>query len=300
MRRLLKFLGVSIGALVALLVVAVAGLYAWTSRELRVTVASPAHGFAAAAGPASVARGEHVLRSLAKCNDCHAADLGGEVLVDDPAFARLIAPNLTTGRGGVIAGYSDAELEAAIRHGVARDGRRLMIMPSDEYQHLSDEDLGALIAYLRSVPATDRALAPSRIGPVARALYAAGKLPLFPHEAVTHGSEAVAAVAADTTVAYGQYLGAVGCAGCHGAGFGGGKIPGAPPEFPPVANLTPTGIGHYSFADFDKALKEGLRPDGTKLHPMMPIHATKLMTPLEVTAVWNYLRSLPPREYGTR
>jgi len=300
MKKILKYIGIVVVAVLALLVVAVGGLYAWTSRALSTTVEFPPHGFVAPSDSASVARGEHVLRALTKCNDCHGPDMGGSVMVDDPAFGRIVAPNLTTGNGGVLAGYSDAQLEVAIRHGLARDGRRLIVMPSNEYQYVSDEDLGTLIAYLRSLPAVDRALGTSSAGPIARALFASGQMPLFPHLSVTHHTEVVASVPVDTSIAYGKYIGDIGCAGCHGAGYGGGKIPGTPPEFPPTSNLTPTGLGHYTFADFQKVLKVGLRPDGSQLHPMMPIAATALMTDVEVTAVWNYLRSLPPKEFGSR
>jgi mono/diheme cytochrome c family protein len=237
---------------------------------------------------------------LAKCVDCHGQDLGGATMIDDAAFARMAAPNLTTGRGGVLATYDDAALEAAIRHGVGSDGRRLMIMPSNEYQFLSDEDLGAIVAYIRSLPAVDRSFSPPALGPIARMLSFTGALPLFPHDAVTHGAVVVASVPVDTTVAYGEYIGSIGCSGCHGMGYGGGKIPGTPPDWPPPANITRTGIGHYTFADFQKALTDGVRPDGSAINPFMPIAATKDMTVVEMQAVWNYLRSIPAREFGTR
>ena len=300
MSRILRYVGIALAALVGLLVVAVATVYAVTSRGVARTVASPAHGFTAPTDSASIARGAHLSRSLAKCVDCHGQDLGGAVVIDDAVFARVAGPNLTTGRGGVLSQYDDAALEVAIRHGVGVDGRRLMIMPSNEYQFLSDEDLGALIAYIRSLPAVDRSFDPPKLGPIARILTATGALPLYPYESVTHGTEVVASVPEDTTIAYGEYLGVTGCAGCHGAGYGGGKIPGTPPDWTAPANITTGGIGHYTFADFQKVLTDGTRPDGSKLLPFMPIEATKQMTETEMKAVWNYLRSLPPREFGSR
>jgi mono/diheme cytochrome c family protein len=117
---------------------------------------------------------------------------------------------------------------------------------------------------------------------------------------VTHANVPVPAVAVDSTVEYGDYLAKVGCSGCHGAGYGGGKIPGTPPDFPVTANLTPTGIGHYTYETFTSVLRTGVRPDGSKLHPMMPIASTKLMTEVELAATWKYLRSLPPRPMGSR
>ncbi len=300
LRKVVRYGLVTVGALVGLVGVGVVGLYAWTSAQVNARIALPTHAFSAPTDAASAARGEHILRSLAKCTDCHAADLGGAQMIDDPAFGRIFASNLTGGRGGVGGAYTDLELERAIRHGLARDGRRLVIMPSHDYQHLSDEDLGALIAYLRTISPVDRDPTPLSIGPVARGLYAAGLLPLFPAEAVTHGNESVPSVPVDSTIAYGRYIGDVGCAGCHGTTYGGGKIPGTPPEWKAPANITVGGIGHYGFDDFKRALREGVRPDGSALDPMMPVTATRLMTDIELAAVWKYLRSLEPRTFGDR
>jgi mono/diheme cytochrome c family protein len=300
MARLLKLVGIVVGALVLLVVVGAAALYAWTGAELGRKVALPTHEFHAPTDAASVARGEHVVRALVKCGDCHGADLGGQVIIDDPAIGHLESANLTRGRGGVLATYTDSDLERAIRHGLAKDGRRLVVMPSNEYQFISDEDLGTVIAYLRSVPPVDREMGSRTVGPLARALFAAGKFPLFPGTEVTHLEAPVTSVPVDSTIAYGKYIGDIGCAGCHGKTYGGGAIPGGPPEWPKPANLTTEGIGHYSLADFEHVLRSGTRPDVSKLDPFMPIGATNLMTPVEITAVYKYLRSLPPKPFGAR
>ncbi len=299
MKRVLKIAGLALGVLLLLVGAGVAGLYAWAGAAIKKKVTPVSHAFTAPSDSASVVRGEHIVRALTKCSECHGTDLGGNQMIDDPAFGRIYAPNLTAGTGGIGAGYTDADWERAVRHGVARDGRRLMVMPSPEFQHVSDEDLGAIVAFLRSLPAVDREPAPNSVGPLARALYAAGQLPLFPAEHVTHGEQSVPAVPVDSTATYGKYLGDIGCSGCHGQGYGGGKIAGTPPDWPAAANLTPTGIGHYSFEDFDKALRTGIRPDGTKLKEMMPIQATSRMTDVEMKALYAYLKSLPAKPFGT-
>ena len=300
MRRILKYAGVLAGAIALLAIVGVAGLYAWTSNELAAKSPLPGHAFTAPTDSASVVRGEHVVRAIGKCGDCHGQDLGGDTLLDDPAMGLIYSPNLTRGAGGIGGTYTDAQWEAAIRHGLAADGRRLVVMPSNEYQFLSDEDLGTIIAYLRTVPAVDRTGPTQRVGPLARALYAGGVFPMFPAKAVTHGDEVVAAVAIDSTVTYGKYLGDVGCSGCHGVTYGGGAIPGGPPDWPQPATLTPTGIGHYTQEGFITALRTGKRPDGTEINPFMPIAATRQMTDVEIVAVYKYLRTLPARPFGSR
>lgn len=300
MSKLVKYSAVTLGTLLLLVGVGAAGLYAWTNKELKVTVADPTHAFVAPTDSASVARGEHVTKALAKCADCHGADYGGVVMLDNAPIGRLVAPNITGGNGSTVGNWTDADYERAIRHGVAKDGRRLLIMPSHEYQLLSDADVGVVIAYLKTVAPVDRELPPMRLGPVARGLYAAGKMPWFPALAVTHRSEVVASVTPDSSVEYGRYLASGGCSGCHGANYSGGAIAGAPPEWPHAANITPTGLAAYDYAAFVKALSEGVRPDGSAINPLMPVQATKLMTPVEMTAIWKYLQTVAPAETGVR
>lgn len=300
MKRILRVLGYALAVVLALGGIGVAALYAWTNGELKTTVPLPSHDFEAPTDSASVARGRHVAHALAKCTDCHGEDFSGLTMVDDRAIGRLSSPNLTTGSGGILASYSDADIERAVRHGIARDGRRLLIMPSMDYQYLSDADVGALIAYLRTLQPVDREMPPIKLGPLARALYLAGQMPLFPSEEVTHAENSVAAVPVDSTVEYGRYIGDVGCAGCHGVNYSGGKIAGAPPDWPLAANITPTGIGQYSFEQFDHLLRTGERPDGSKLNPVMPVQATKLMSDVEMVAIYKYLQTIAPAELGVR
>ena len=86
---------------------------------------------------------------------CHGDNLAGDTLVDDFAFARIAASNLTSGRGGIGGTYSDIDYVRAIRHGVGNDGKGLPIMPSEAFNKFSDHDLGAMIAYLKTLPPVD-------------------------------------------------------------------------------------------------------------------------------------------------
>jgi cytochrome c553 len=99
---------------------------------------------------ATVARGAHLASAVGGCTHCHGSDLGGDTIVNEPLIMRLTAPNLTTGKGGVLPRYENAALDAAIRHGVSPDGRMLIFMPSHEYAGLADDDITAIIAYLRT------------------------------------------------------------------------------------------------------------------------------------------------------
>ena len=251
---------------------------------------------------ASIARGRHLAIAVAKCVDCHGADLGGQLAVDAGPIGQLIAPNITSGAGGVLSALSDAELVRAIRHGVRPDGTPLRFMPTTSFNILSDEDVAAIVAYLRAAPPVDRPTRGSVVRPLGRLLYVAGQLPLMneselvPHDGITRRTPPAGA-----TAEYGAYLATVGgCTGCHGPGLSGGHVPGTPPSFKPAANLTPSGIGQWSEQDFVTALREGKRPDGSVIDPFMPVKYTAQMTDDELRALYAHLRTVPPRETGTR
>lgn len=247
--------------------------------------------------PAQVERGRHLATAVSKCADCHGPDLGGKVFIEAGPMGTLIASNLTKGRGGVLPRYSNEQLEAAIRHGVNPENRGLLFMPSQEFQYLSDEDAAAIIAYIRSLPGVDRELPRSRVGPLGRALFVTGQLPLVPAELIDHRAAGPrTAPPAGPTREYGQYLANVGgCVGCHGPDLGG--APGHGPDGVPAANLTPAGsIGAWTEADFVKAMRTGVRPDGRTLSDQMPWKAVALSTDDELRALWLYLRSIPPVE----
>ena len=300
MKKILRAIAWSVGALLALVIVAGCALYFYTQRGMDRKYAIAGHAVHVPADSLALLRGEHVATALSKCVDCHGADLGGRQFIDVPPVARLYAANLTRGAGGVGGVLSNLDWERAIRHGVKPDGSALLFMPSLEFQHLSDDDVGALIAYLKSRPPVDREPAKNSVGPIGRLLYAKGDLVLLPVERVAHEAHPSSPPAA-VTAEYGRYLAEIGgCKGCHGEGLSGGRIPGTPPDWKPAANITPTGIGHYTEEDFFRALREGKRPGGVAIDSLMPYRFTKLMTDDEIRAVWLFLKTVPPKPYGGR
>ena len=294
MRKWLKRAGIGAGTLVAVLVLAAGVVYAASEARLNREVSLAAAPFSVAADPALLERGRHLATAIGKCGDCHAPDLGGKVFFEAGPVGTVIATNLTTGRGGVLANYDDAALERAIRHGVRHDGKPLVIMPSADFYYLKDEDVAAIIAYLRTLPPVDRELPATTIGPVGRALFLSGKLPLIPAQRMDHAAPRPTPAAA-VTPEYGEYLATVGgCKACHGADLAGGieEAPGAPLS----TNLTPAAIGSWTEADFFKALRSGVRPNGTAIDPFMPWASTARMTDDEIRALWTYLQTVPARE----
>lgn len=283
-------------SVVVLVLVAATTIYGLSTRDLRETFTVPEHPLTVPADSASIAKGARIA-TIKGCTDCHGDALRGNVLIEDPAFGRLAAPNLT--KGGRGEALTTEDWERAVRHGVRRDGSPLFVMPSAEFTTISDEDLGAMIAYARSLPATSYDAGPSKAGPVLRTLQVLGKLDVRSAAEVDHGATHLASITPEPTVTYGKYM-AIGCTGCHGKGFSGGRAPGAPPDFLPAANITPKGIGHYTEADFIRVLRTGVRPDGSNVNPQMPWKMTKHMTDTEIIAMYKYLQTVPPKEYGLR
>ena len=286
MPRWLRWTGRALAGLVLLVALAAAVLYVVTTQHIRRTYVFPDSPVRAATDSASLVRGRHLVEAIGKCQECHGADLGGQMWVDAPAFGRLAGSNLTPGRGG-IGDRSDADLERALRHAVGRDRRPLVFMPSEAFAALSDEDLAAILGYLRTLPPVDRELPEPRVGPVARALYLLGNLPLLPVTLIDHSASQpyrVPAVSAE----YGEYLATIGgCRGCHGLALAGDANPDAP-------DITVGRIGGWTEQDFFTALRQGKRTDGSVMDPAkMPWVRSGLMTDDEIRAVWLYLRSLP-------
>ena len=222
-------------------------------------------------------------------------------MLDVPPVARLTALNLTRGANGAAARYSSADWERAIRHGVAPNGRALKFMPAWQFNRLGDDDLRALVAYLDQLPPVRRASPSTSIGPLGRLLYLTGQVKLISAEAIDHDAPHALAPTPGSNASYGEYLSWVsGCRECHGEHLSGGHIPGTPSSFKNASNLTPSGIGQYSEADFMRAMRGGVRPGGFPIDTLMPVREFKQMSDDEIHALYAYLRTVPPREYGNR
>jgi len=172
--RILKRIAVGVGAL-ALLVPAV--LYGGSEFALRRAHDVPLATIAVPHDAAAIAEGGRLAR-VTGCRGCHGADGGGHVLVDNALLGRIVPPALAP----VAARDSDAELDRTIRHGVAKDGHSLFVMPTRAHRFLADEDRARIIAWIRSLkPRPDDVVATTRYGPLARGLILAGKVPPSVH-----------------------------------------------------------------------------------------------------------------------
>jgi mono/diheme cytochrome c family protein len=294
MKKVLKWAGLLV---LGLLVLALAAAFylssSFAGRLNQVYDVQPAAVFVSS-DSASIARGKHL--ADVHCRGCHGSDLGGTAFFVDSSLGSIPAPNLTAGRGGKGSAYTEVDFVRAIRHGVKHDGKPAFIMPAGDFSHLSDEDLGALVAYLRTVPPVDKPWPTPRLTFLARTLAGAGAFgDVLNAETIDHDAlKNVKAPAKGPTVAYGNYLvNLSGCRSCHGAQLNGNQSgePGAP--FAP--NITPGGAcGAWSNAQFMQTIRTGTTPDKRKLDPkFMPWQAFKNMTDEELTAVYRLLQSQP-------
>lgn len=300
MKGVLKWVGIVVGGLVGLIVVAVVALYAIGSSRVGKQYTIPEETVAVPTDAASIERGKHLAGSSLGCTGCHGQNLAGGVpFSNDGAFGQVFSTNLTPGQGGVGGRYSPADFERAIRHGVSAEGRALAIMPAEAYTNLSDTDLGAVIAYLGTLPPVDTNHPATNLGPVARILNAIGGFPL-PVQMIDHERPHPVAPPEAVTAEYGGYLASVaGCSSCHGADLAGAQPP--DPSAPPAPNLTAGGeLGGWSESDFITTLRTGVTPGGDQLSDAMPWKDYAAMTDDELKAVWLYLQSVPAEEGGAK
>ena len=290
--KVLKWVGIVFGGLVGLIVVALVVVWFMAGSRMNKTYDIEVKPVIVPTDAAGIARGKHVVESFGLCQECHGDNLGGEVVEDDPVFGRLVTKNLTSGKGGIGQSRSDLDFVRAIRHGLGPDGKSLMLMPSEVFYYLSDADLGAVIAYLRTLPPVDNELPKQRLGPLGRVFLLVSDLPFLPAEEIDHAALRPAEPEPGVTSEYGKYLGRS-CAFCHGESLSGED--GLADEIPP-ANITRGGrLGGWSEADFFKTLRTGVTPRGHELDPdQMPWKALATLTDDELKALWLYLNSLPP------
>jgi mono/diheme cytochrome c family protein len=300
MRRALTILGVVLVVIVVVLAVGVGVLFAQSNAKLARTYDVPAIAeIEIPTDTESLVEGER-LYTVYGCGGCHTATGEGYVMIDDPALGRVVATNLTGGEGGVAGNYeTSADWLRTLRHGVAEDGTSYVLMPSHHVNHFTDEDMGAIIAYIESLDPVDNVMPDIQLGPVGRALILAESTnDLLPGAIIDHDNVDVwSDVEKDANPEYGHYL-VRNCVGCHGLNFSGASIPG---EDIPASNLTfhETGIADYTLEDFGNAMRNGIRPDGSAIDTAMPWNLYGQLTDTEIEAMYLYFQSLEPLPYNS-
>ena len=241
--------------------------------------------------PDRVARGA---RFAAFCAACHSPDgklplVGVNFLEGGPPFGTVYAANLTP--AGEIGHWSDGEVIRAIREGVHKSGRSLVIMPSEVFHNLSDADAQAIVAYLRSQPAAGQKTPPTKLNILGALLLGAGIAPTSSQPAIT---QPVIAPSEGASADYGKYLvSTLGCALCHGEKLAGVKRRGpGPPAGPNLTMILP----HWSEADFVHTLRTGVDPSNYTLKEMPWRQISAFSGDTDLKAMYAYLHGLKPIE----
>jgi cytochrome c553 len=250
---------------------------------------------------AAVERGHYLFLSRG-CADCHDASGSGKDVVNDGKGLLLHSPNISVGPGSVVLRYTQRDWLRSIRHGVKPDGRPAMLMPSEDYARLTDDDVMAIAAYAKDLPPVRGTAAEIHYPMLMNALYGLGVI-RDSAETIDHSLPPSKPVPDTVSVEHGAYV-ASSCVGCHGEKLSGGKIPGTPPDWPPAANLTPgegSAMTRYpDAASFTAMLRSGKRPDGSAISRVMPFNALKELNDTDVQALYLHLKSLAPRSAGQR
>lgn len=261
---------------------------------------------------ALLARGTYLVEGIVACGNCHTPRnpdttanedmrLAGGFVIEEPVF-RAYAPNITQDVETGIGAWSDEEIMRAIREGIRPNGKIIgPPMPIPSYRGMSDYDVRAIVAYLRTVPPIRNVVEPSVFN-----------IPLPESWGPPLGS--VPDVPRDDLLAYGSYLGnALGhCMECHtpmvdgvfdfsrtgAGGFAFHKPFGL--EFAVVAaNITPhpeDGIGAWTDEEIKRAITRAVSKDGRQLLPLMAFPYYHNITDEDLDALIVYLRSLPPQQ----
>jgi mono/diheme cytochrome c family protein len=316
MKRAFKLLG----GLVAVVIVLLVGLVLVVEMTWDRPVNRVAPAMTAPRDSATVARGSYIFNVTWQCANCHEAGeehvppaASGGKLFDlrsaGPGFGKYYSKNITPDTATGIGGWTDGEIVQAIREGVNRQRHVLFpLMPVDWLKEMSDNDVLALVAYLRTLPPIHNRVPGNEPSFVAKALMTfniigpttpSGQHPQAP------------AVSAE----YGRYfaLHVAGCADCHtprnmtngkfyldslfaGSSFAFGKDADAP-LWAFARNITPhdnTGIGRWTEEEFAHAVTGGVTPDSTVLTPYMPYPRYKFLAPDDLKAMYLFVRSLTP------
>jgi len=288
-RTVLRSIGFIVGGLVALVVILVAGLYLNLVRLRTTQYSNPVPAVTVARTPDQVARGQYMVTAFPGCAGCHSSNgsasppiLDGGHIADIDALGNFNAPNLTP--EGPIKDWTDGQVIRAIREGIDKDGHPLALMPAPDYHNMSDDDVQAIVAYLRSQPAVQRDSPGVSFGFLGTMLTSTGQFPLGNQPQ----AGTVTAPPRGPTATYGKYLVSItGCATCHGPALDAQNIPRGTPQGPSLRI-----VKLWSEPEFLATLRTGVDPAKHQLSDMMPWRQYGQGTDDDLRAIYQFLTSL--------
>ena len=285
----LKWGGTVVGGLLTLVVALVSvvtliGLFKGNSK-----VNTPAPEVVVSATPEMIARGEHIADTF--CATCHSLNTelpltgGMDIGKDFPInLGKFVSVNLTP--AGPLKDWTDGEIFRAVRDGIDEEGRTLTVMSTVRGRNLSDEDIKAVIAYLRSQPPVENETLdpPDQPNLQAIIMLGAGLVP----EGKPPIEGAIEAPPKGPTVEYGEYLFSYNdCRDCHGENLKGG-LQGQLGPIGPNLEL----VKRWTQEEFINTLRTGVDPSGHTLIPSMPWQNIGRMDDVELAAMYAYLMAM--------
>lgn len=264
-------------ALLAIVLLAVVVLYGWSAMIIGKEYSPEARTITLSSRPEIIRRGERLAQAFGCFHGCHGPDMEGQVMFEERFVGRLVAPNLTNAADR----YSITKLEAIVRQGVLPDGGSVFVMPSDGFSIMTDEDLSAILSFIRSYPKNESELGQTELGPLARfALIKGDFWPAASRADAKPWREGFR----DDPMKLGQYVATNACTECHGL-----ELEGREGFTPPL-----TIAKAYSIDDFRKlmATGTGLGERDLGLMSRMSIKRFSHLTDDEVGALHGYLQSL--------
>jgi mono/diheme cytochrome c family protein len=296
MKRWIKWTAGTVGVLVLLVGGAAVVGKQLADRKLNRKVDVKVQAVPYATGAQALERGLYLYQSRG-CVDCHGANGAGRTFVNDGKGTHIAGPNITS--AGVVGNYKPEDWVRIIRHGVKPDGRPALVMPSEDYNRFTNDDLAALVAHVRSLPPQQGGGGTVQLPLPAWVLYGFNMIP-DAAQRIDHSLPPSQPVAAAVNVQHGAYVANM-CIGCHGEKLSGGKIPGGPPDWPAAANLTPGEGGamakYKDSQQFMAMMRSGKRPDGTEIK-VMPFGSLSKMNDVDTEALYAYLKTVPARPSG--
>jgi mono/diheme cytochrome c family protein len=275
-----------------------------------VTLVALVAAMSTAPAQSPIENGRYLVNTIMTCQNCHTPkgprgrpvferDLSGGLTFDEKPF-KVTAPNITQDPETGIGNWSDEDIRKLMRTGVRPNGVPLAeVMPTGFYKIITDSDMNAIIAYLRTVKPI-RNKVPEPIYKMA-----------IPHQVFPGAEKPMSAAELNDKLKRGFYLVTIGhCMECHtpfgphgvdfanSLGMGGREFPG--PWGKSVSrNITShktAGIGAWTDAEIKRAIIQGIRKDGSHLKPPMGFAWYAKLTPRDLDAIVAFLRTVPPKE----
>ncbi len=283
--KVIKWFGIVLGSIVFIVLATAAVIFfIWNHRQDQIYDVQGNYLTFPAADSSVLAHGEQ-LTKMYGCKDCHLENLGGQSWPLGP-MGTLSPANLTSGKGGIGGQYTESDWVRAIRHGVGKNNRSLLIMPSPEFNKIGKRDMIAMISFLKSIPPVDNPLPPNYVNFIGRPMLMLfyGVDP-FVASQIDHNEPIAEVPQKSVSLPYGAYV-AQTCQSCHGEELLGKPLPSNSSIL--ATNLL--SLNDWSKEDFGKAVTKGLRPNGDSLLAYMP--RWTMLDDTDVEAVWLYISEL--------